>query len=195
MVAHYFTMYVNIAYSLWTLIFLVWLFFSFSNKQTTKREGLGEQFVALALLFVSFALLFNPQVVVNIFGEKGIGQNPLLGIVGDFLTLVSVLFAIWARVILGKNWSGAVITVKKDHQLIQTGPYAYVRHPIYTGFIFAAFGTALTIGLSGSFVAAEVMVLAFLIRMPREEEFMTQQFPEEYPLYKQRVKKIIPFLW
>ena len=84
--------------------------------------------------------------------------------------------------------------MKERHELVTNGPYAYVRHPIYTGMLLAVFGTALT----GSYFAIMVLVLAsvvFLSRIPREEKIMMDLFPNEYPSYQARTKRLIPLVW
>jgi protein-S-isoprenylcysteine O-methyltransferase Ste14 len=84
--------------------------------------------------------------------------------------------------------------MKQEHELVTNGPYEYVRHPIYTGMLLAAFGSALT----GSGFAIGVFVLAsvlFLSRMPREEQIMLGLFPNAYPHYQAETKRLIPFVW
>lgn len=110
------------------------------------------------------------------------------------MDLAGILFAIWARFYLGRNWSGT-ITVKENHQLIQNGPYALVRHPIYTGFVFAIFGTAITIGLALSYFAAILGLIAFLARVKEEDALMAEQFRSAHTEYRNKTKKLIPFIW
>ena len=114
--------------------------------------------------------------------------------IGLLMTIAGVAFAIWARVTLGRNWSGTV-TIKQDHELIRTGPYALVRHPIYTGITLAVIGTAIFNGQIRSLILilATFSVLIYKIRM--EEQFMTEQFGSEYTNYRQKTKTLVPFLW
>ena len=114
--------------------------------------------------------------------------------IGLLMTIAGVAFAIWARVTLGRNWSGTV-TVKQDHELIRTGPYALVRHPIYTGITLAVFGTAMFDGEIRSIIFILAMLSVFLHKMRMEERFMTEQFGSEYTNYRQRTKALVPFLW
>jgi protein-S-isoprenylcysteine O-methyltransferase Ste14 len=113
--------------------------------------------------------------------------------IGLSLTVAGCLFACWARLALGGNWSGDV-TVKANHELIVKGPYSLARHPIYTGLLAAAVGTTLVIGKWRSVVGLAVVVLMLMLKMSQEERLMTQQFPESYPDYRQRVKALIPGL-
>lgn len=118
---------------------------------------------------------------------------PALAWTAAALTAIGIAFAIWARLILGRNWSPSP-AVKEQHELVRSGPYSYVRHPIYTGLLLSAFGTALTGTVFGAivFVAAAAV---FLSRIPREERIMLELFPETYPAYRARTRRLVPFVW
>jgi protein-S-isoprenylcysteine O-methyltransferase len=109
------------------------------------------------------------------------------------LTILGSAFAIWARSALGGNWSAAV-TVKKNHSLVQRGPYQVVRHPIYSGCLLAMLGTAIVFGEVGCFVAVVLALVAWWLKSRVEEEFMTQQFGDDYRSYQRSVKRLVPFL-
>jgi len=99
---------------------------------------------------------------------------------------------VWARVHLGGNWSGTV-TVKEAHELIRSGPYSRVRHPIYTGLIAAALGTALASGTVGAALGAAIIAAALVRKLRAEEGFMHETFPGEYERYRAEVPALIPF--
>ncbi len=104
-----------------------------------------------------------------------------------------MLFTVWARLHLGRNWSGTV-TIKDGHELITSGPYALVRHPIYTGLLLAMLGSALALG-DWRGVAAFALAAGALWRKLRvEESWMQQQFGDAYQAYSQRVAALIPFV-
>jgi protein-S-isoprenylcysteine O-methyltransferase Ste14 len=113
---------------------------------------------------------------------------------GTALTLGGLLFTVWARIHLGKYWSG-IITLKKDHQLIRTGPYQYVRHPIYTGFVTAALGSALVAGTTDAWIGFPLILLACLIKIRREEFVLTNEFGNEYRRFKNEVAALVPFVF
>jgi protein-S-isoprenylcysteine O-methyltransferase Ste14 len=117
-----------------------------------------------------------------------------LGIVGLALDITGVAFAIWARITLGNNWSNA-ITLKENHELVQGGPYAFVRHPIYTGMFVAMLGTALTIGTVISYLGVISSLVGILIRIRDEDALMAKEFGEAHTAYRTRTKALIPFIW
>ena len=120
-------------------------------------------------------------------------QTSLTVGIGLAFTAAGLCFAVWARMHLGKYWSGR-ITLKVNHQVIQTGPYAWVRHPIYSGLILALFGTALTLGTISAFAGFAFMVFSFVRKLKIEETWLCSQFGAEYEAYQQRVNALIPRL-
>lgn len=114
-------------------------------------------------------------------------------ILGVILCVLGLAFAIWARRDLGRNWSGTP-SMKEDHELVTSGPYRFVRHPIYTGMILALFGSVLASGIIW-LVIFIIFCINFLYQLPVEEKYMMQLFPNEYPEYKKRTKALIPFVW
>src|SRR6185312_13977721 len=106
-----------------------------------------------------------------------------------------IAIAIWARRILGTNWS-ALVTLKEGHTLIRRGPYAYVRHPIYSGILLAAAGTFLAVlpTLQG-IISFCLLFVGFRLKSRLEERVLSQQFPDEYPQYFREVKALVPFIY
>jgi protein-S-isoprenylcysteine O-methyltransferase Ste14 len=117
-----------------------------------------------------------------------------MNLVGLVLTVLGLLLAIWARVVLGGNWSGSV-TFKEDHELIVRGPYALVRHPIYTALLLMYLGTELAIGTVGGLVGWPIFFLSFWIKFRQEEALMIAHFGEQYSVYRKRVRALIPFVF
>ena len=117
----------------------------------------------------------------------------LLGLIGVVLCALGVGLAIWARAFLGRNW-GMPMSRKQDPELVTGGPYAYVRHPIYTGIMLAMLGSAL--GESVFWVLPLLLFGGYFIHSARaEEKLMLEQFPEQYPAYRRRTKMLLPFLF
>jgi protein-S-isoprenylcysteine O-methyltransferase Ste14 len=101
--------------------------------------------------------------------------------------------AIWSRRTLAGNWSSDV-TFKQGHELIQNGPYRFTRHPIYTGILFMALGTAVAGGLLRCWLGFLLFFAALWIKLSQEEALLLRHFPETYPSYRTRVKALIPFI-
>ncbi len=170
----------------WLIFILFWTANAFTNKRTEKRMSLGSK-VAYGLPCVLGSLL-----IVKSYRASG-GTAPFVWL-GLMLTVLGLILAIWARISLGRNWSGSV-TVKKDHELVETGPYAYMRHPIYTALLLMFLGTALALETFGGFLGFILFFMGFWIKLLQEEHLMRKQFPTEYPSYEKRVKRLIPFIF
>jgi len=181
-----------LAYCSWLAIGLVWLRGYFSSKKASGAPSMALQIVASALLVAGFTLLFNPARVLT---QQITPHGAWLGTIGLLLDLAGVGLAIWARLTLGTNWSGMVMTIKQNHELVQTGPYAIVRHPIYAGLLLAMAGTALTIGTLSSYLGLVAGLAAMMIRVSIEEDLMSQQFSETHEAYRRHTSKLIPHIW
>jgi len=174
---------------------ILWLLAAFTSKRTVKRQNPGSRLFQVALALLGFMLVFNfNQWFVSGWSTVRIipRETPYV-ISGAVLTLAGMLFCVWARVILGTNWSGTV-TLKENHELIQEGPYQIVRHPIYTGLLIGLLGTAFVFGLARCFAGVLVVGLALWLKSQTEEQFMLQQFGEQYAHYRKEVRALIPFV-
>ena len=185
------TIYTIIAYWSWILLFIIWLPGYFTGKRTVARPNRVRRIVAMIFIVAGFYCLFSSQTATNI---QLTPQVPALGIAGLIIDLIFVIFAIWARLVIGRNWSNA-IALKEEHELVQRGPYSIVRHPIYTGMVFATFGVALTLGSLLAYSGVALLLIGILIRIRDEETLMAKQFPEEHTAYRARTKKLAPFIW
>ena len=120
-------------------------------------------------------------------------SNPALRLTGLMLCALGIAFALRARFHLGRNW-GMPMSLQRDHELITTGPYSRVRHPIYTGILLAMLGSALAEGTA--WLPFLLIFSAYFIYSARaEEKLMLRQFPQEYPAYQARTKMLVPFIW
>ena len=185
-------LYRQLILSLWCVWALVWAVAAQGSKATVRREPLGSR-LSYALLGIIGALLIAwPRVPGGWLAERPWAQSLTAYWIGFALLCAGIAVAVWARVELGRNWSGSV-TVKEGHELIRSGPYAYVRHPIYTGLIAALLGTAITVGTVRALLGVAFIVVAFLLKLRTEERFMRDTFPAEYPRYSAEVPALIPF--
>ena len=143
---------------------------------------------------LEYFLLFWAASYFGLLERRFLPDAMIYRWIGLLMTMAGVAFAIWARVILGRNWSGFV-TVKQNHELIRTGPYALVRHPIYTGLTFAVLGTTIFDGHIKIIILVIAMVSVLIHKMKMEEQFMSAQFGSEYASYRQKTKALVPFVW
>jgi protein-S-isoprenylcysteine O-methyltransferase Ste14 len=114
--------------------------------------------------------------------------------VGAAVTVVGLLFAVWARQHLGSNWSRSV-TIKQGHELITTGPYAVVRHPIYTGILTGFLGTAIALSQVRGVIGLVLVFLVFWAKLRLEEGWMRSQFGETYVTYAHQTAALVPYLF
>ena len=186
-----------IAGAAWCVLVVVWIIAYVARVRTPglshARSHLTLQVPAACLLVTSFALLLNAHSY-NLRMQVTPPDGPF-GLLGDVLVLAGLGFAIWARVVLGQNWSGLVMMVRDGHQLVQDGPYAIVRHPIYTGLLAAILGTALTLGTLASWIAVVSGLAGILLRVDVEERLMASEFGDAHAAYRARTRKLIPFVW
>ena len=120
-------------------------------------------------------------------------DSPLAGVTGILLTIAGLSFSWWARHHLGKYWS-SMVEVKVGHRLIRTGPYGFVRNPMYAGILVAFPGAAIAIGEVLAFVVFLIGFVSVWVKIKAEERILTEKFGEEYLHYKREVKALIPFV-
>ena len=177
----------------WTVLGLIWILGVAFTKRTVRRQPLGSRIFHLVFAGAGFALLGSDWFERSWLATRILPQSSAFEIAGLVLTIAGCAFAAWARITLGGNWSSQA-TVKANHELVVTGPYALMRHPIYTGLATAALGTAFAIAEVRCILGMVVIVLALFVKISHEEKFMMQTFPEGYPRYRRRVKALIPGL-
>jgi len=171
---------------------LFWLGWFLAAVRTSKR---GESYWARGGvgLRISIAVVVIILLRSNMFGGHGLIRDPWLQGIGLVLFFAGLALAIWARVHIGANW-GTPMTHKTDPDLITSGPYSVIRHPIYSGLILAMVGTAVAQSLY-VLIAAIALAAYFVFSATREERYMTERFPEAYPDYKRSTKMLIPFIF
>jgi protein-S-isoprenylcysteine O-methyltransferase Ste14 len=177
----------------WIIFLVVWLFAAASTKPSAYRESRVQRLRYSILLVIAYLLLINGRRLTYPLNVRVIPHIEVIAWTGLVLCIAGLAFSIWARVTLGRNWSGA-ITLKEGHELIQGGPYQLVRHPIYTGLITMFLATVMVLGHVSGIVGALLVSVSFWIKLGDEEKLMLKQFPDQYAAYQQRVKRIIPFV-
>ena len=182
----------------WVVLFVIWIVGAFTAKRTAwSFNGFGWIY-RLGLIALVFLLIHIP-IFDRWFHRVGslrvplVQTDPLWGIIGTLITLVGVGTAISARFSLGRNW-GMPMTQRAEPELVTSGIYAYVRHPIYTGFILGMIGAA----IGESIVWLIPLVVSapyFLFSARREEKRMLDLFPDQYPAYRARTRRFIPWIF
>jgi protein-S-isoprenylcysteine O-methyltransferase Ste14 len=179
---------------IWIVFLLVWLVMAFGTKTTQQRESVSSRLSYTMLVVVAFYLVFGREVTQPWLHVRLFQPSPITNWLGVALTAAGIGFAIWARLYLGANWSGAV-TVKVGHELVRSGPYRFVRHPIYTGLITALLGTGLLLAQRRSVIALVMIYAGFKIKSKIEERAMISTFGTAYEEYRRSVGAIIPKLY
>ena len=185
---------------LWAAFFLCWLVLARFNKKASRRTPWRRRAWGLRLAVIAglLVMVWLRQHAGSGFGASTVRSPPLHAgapaqWLGVGLCLAGFGFAFWARLHLGRNW-GIPMSLRQEHELVITGPYAYVRHPIYTGIMLAMIGSALAVGSFWLPISA-LAVVYFLLSARTEEKMMLAQFPDAYPAYRHRTKMLIPFLF
>lgn len=174
--------------AVWIAFWLYWLLASRGVKASRTRS------MSTAPIRVGIVLLALAIIRAGVFrGHQGTTENPWLQGIGLVVFLSGLALAVWARIYLGRNW-GMPMSEKVDPELVTTGPYRYVRHPIYSGIILASIGT--TIAISVYWLLAVGALSAYFIYSARiEERNMARLFPDRYPAYRRSTKMLIPFVF
>lgn len=177
----------------WIVFICYWAVSAFRVKKDVGRSARWFHFLLIRafLVVVAFWLILTGADSLRVLAIRP--STPAAGIVGAVLCVAGVAFAIWARYHLGSNWSG-VPSIKEGHELVTSGPYRFVRHPIYTGILAAIFGSALA-GVAFWFIVFAIAAVVFVLRIKKEEGFMMQLFGERYAVYRARTKALIPGVW
>ena len=178
--------------ALWLAFAIVWTLAAFATKRTVRRQTSTSRIVQSSLVVFGFLLLLRPWILPAL-DIRVIPDSPPINFCGIVLTAAGIALAIWARLVIGTNWSGSV-TVKRNHQLIRTGPYRFVRHPIYSGILLAMLGTAVGYGMLPGLIGFALTFIALLAKWQIEEKFMIEEFGDQYHQYRREVKAVIPGL-
>ena len=178
--------------AMWLSWAAYWWLASRGVKPVVRREPLRSRLMHVLPLLVAVGLLWADKVPGAFLNEKLYPWAPWEFWAAAFITASGILFSVWARVHLGGNWSG-IVTVKQDHELITNGPYAIVRHPIYTALLVAIIGSAMARGEWRGVLAVLLAWWALWRKLQLEERWMVERFGEQYEAYRRRVPALVPF--
>lgn len=181
-------------------MWLIWIFYWFISAIGTKRNirntnwflSVGFRIAIIAIVFLALKIPVLNQFITHIHTES-FYNNLYVSILGIFISIIGFSLTVWSRINLGKNW-GMPMSVKEKPNLITSGPYAIIRHPIYTGIIFAMVGTTLATTIYWLIPLVFTMIY-FIISSIIEEKDLLKQFPSEYKKYLKKTKSFIPYFY
>jgi len=158
-----------------------------------RLEPASSRIARLLVFLLALALLGIGRTGIPALDKRFLPLAAWCFWLGAATTAAGLLFSVWARVHLGNNWSQAV-ALKRDHQLITSGPYALVRHPIYTGLLTGFLGTAIARGQWRGLLAVVIVAAMLCRKLMLEETWMQERFGDSYTAYRRRVARIVPYL-
>jgi protein-S-isoprenylcysteine O-methyltransferase Ste14 len=179
---------------LWVAWAVYWWATSLDVKEATRREPLASRLLHLGPMVLAGLILWAPRLELPGLDARFMPRAGWQFGTGAAITFAGLGFAVWARRHIGRNWS-AIVTLKQDHELVTSGPYALVRHPIYTGLLFGFLGSAIAQGQWRGLLAVVIVYLALLRKYRLEERWMRERFGVAYDAYRARVKALVPYLF
>jgi protein-S-isoprenylcysteine O-methyltransferase Ste14 len=178
---------------LWLAWVAYWWIASRHAKATARSESMRSRLAHTMPLLIGGLLMALPRLPVPWLYARFLPRTYVVYGLGVAALAAGLGVAVWARIHLGGNWS-SVVTLKKDHELIRTGPYGLVRHPIYTGLLLALLGTVVALGEWRGLIALAFFIGGFLLKLKREERFLGELFGAQYQRYRVEVPALIPRL-
>ena len=175
----------------WVIFLIYWIIGAFKTHATRQKESFASRYLVVLLEVAGYLLVFNQATEIGFLGMRFIPRTLTGAVSGVLLTWLGIGLAIWARYHLAEYWS-ARVTIKEDHQLIRTGPYAHFRHPIYSGLVLATIGTALVIGKWRCVVGFVLALIGYCIKARKEEEMLTQQFGDAFREHQEHTGFLLP---
>jgi protein-S-isoprenylcysteine O-methyltransferase Ste14 len=175
----------------WIIFGVYWAIGALRTRRTVQKEPFAARYGIMFLEVVGFTLLFDDDAGIGFLGQRVLPRGLAVAEIGIAMTWIGILLALWARWHLGQYWSGRV-TIKEDHKLIRTGPYARLRHPIYTGLDLAAIGAALSFDRWRCVAGVCVIVIGFAIKAKREERMLGAQFGEAFAEHRRHAGFLLP---
>jgi protein-S-isoprenylcysteine O-methyltransferase Ste14 len=175
----------------WSIFMVVWIVSARRVKAAAERQSRSSRRLALLPVASGALLLFVRSPALG--NARWLPRTWSVGVAGAVLCLLGLAVALWSRRVIADNWSGDV-TLKIGHELVRRGPYRWVRHPIYSGVLLMAVGSAVVAGRISGLVALALFLIAFAVKMRQEEALMLRVFPEQYAAYRAHTKALIPFV-
>ena len=178
----------------WIAFILYWRIKAAKTKTTQRLEPAASRILRVVALLIVIVLLSTTRIPLPWLYRQLWPSGFWPFWIGAAFAVVGLLFAIWARQHLGSNWSSSV-TIKRGHELITTGPYALVRHPIYTGILTGFLGTAIALSQVRGVIGFVLIFVVLWAKLRMEEGWMRSQFGETYATYAHQTAALVPYLF
>ena len=178
---------------IWITWVVYWYWIGRDTKPTLRRESRLSRATHIVPLALAIMLMAAPAIWLGWLSTEIVARTFTLYWVGVAILVVGLGFSIAARRYLGTNWSGTV-TLKHGHELIRSGPYRFVRHPIYTGILLGFVGSAIAIDEIRGVLAVGLVIVAFLVKIRLEERWMIEIFGDAYHRYRAEVRALLPYV-
>ena len=180
-----------IIFNCWLVFLAYWLISAFMVKATAERGSLFSSLAYRIPLILGGLILWKPHMP-GLLGQPLTPFTPITPWIGAAVCVAGLAIAIWSRWTLAGNWSSNV-QFKQGHQLIKTGPYRFVRHPIYTGILLMCLAPTIQFGRMHCWLGVVIICVGLWIKLKQEEAVMLRHFPE-YIDYRKEVKALVPFV-
>jgi protein-S-isoprenylcysteine O-methyltransferase Ste14 len=179
---------------LWIVFLIYWQIKAVDTKTTRRLEPVASRILRALIFLIAIVLLSTTRIPVPWLYHQLWPAGFWSFWLGAAVTVAGLLLAVWARVYLGRNWSSS-ISIKQGHELIITGPYAVVRHPIYTGILAGLLGTAIALSQVRGFIVFVLIFIVLWLKLRMEEQWMRSQFGETYASYAHQTAALVPYLF
>lgn len=176
---------------LWAGLGLYWIWSARHRRRASVGEPNAFRILRFSILIITFVLLLAHSLSLGLLDSKFLHENHAVQGAGLAFTLLGIALTIWARQHLGINWSDKV-EIRQDHQLVHTGPYAFFRHPIYSGVLTAVAGTALAFGKWRCLIAFALLLTSYAIKAKKEERVLESAFGDAYRQYENTTGFLLP---
>lgn len=188
----YTLMFTSLFAVMWVGWFVVWRIMARRVKEAQQFEDLPSRLAHIVPILIAGALLL-PLPFPSLLSQRFVPHAFWPAVLGALVTFAGLVICVWARFTIAGNWSSDV-QVKHDHELIVTGPYRWVRHPIYTGLLLMFAGSALGVAEWRGVLAVAIVLASFWRKLRIEETAMRDTFGAAYDRYAERTRALIPFV-
>jgi protein-S-isoprenylcysteine O-methyltransferase Ste14 len=178
---------------MWIAFGVYWLIAARRVKAARTSESDTYRIFRLLVLIITFTLLFAKWMAVGFLGWHFLPQTTLLAYIGFVAAFIGLAIASWARISLGQYWSDKIV-LKVDHRLVRSGPYARMRHPIYSGVLLGVSGSALLVDQWRGLLAFLLLLANYAVKAKREDRVLAQAFPVEFSAHKKSAGFLLPRL-